>query len=249
MTMRKRGDPGKYRIVVQSVVEGSAAAQAGVQAEDTVIAVNGRPVQHAHHARSVIEGIVISSQRSRKSADAPAMPVVLTVSGSACQDALAAAKPTGQDSFARMAAAQQMADDASATAAEAALRLRSIAAEADSALASVADNAPAAEADRAIAVVDDGSMTSDADASNCSPLIDADAEDAFEAMLAGRDTNALSISEVSDYLLQRGDIELPELAKILGGLDRNGDGVIDRTEWHAGWRRVVLPMLTSHVTA
>ena len=65
--------------------------------------------------------------------------------------------------------------------------------------------------------------------------------DAIFRKLAGSTANAVELSVVVDYLVDRGDMKLDVVQDIVSKLDANSDGSIDRDEWRLGFSAGLLP--------
>ena len=65
--------------------------------------------------------------------------------------------------------------------------------------------------------------------------------DAIFRKLAGPTANAVELSVVVDYLVDRGDMKLEVVQDIVSKLDANSDGSIDRDEWRIGFSAGLLP--------
>jgi len=53
--------------------------------------------------------------------------------------------------------------------------------------------------------------------------------------VAGKKAGVMTLEELSDYLLDRGDMPIPKIMKIFELLDKNQDGTISRQEWRDGF--------------
>jgi len=58
--------------------------------------------------------------------------------------------------------------------------------------------------------------------------------------VAGKKAGVMTLEELSDYLLDRGDIPIPKIMAIFSELDGNQDGTISRQEWRDGFMAGVL---------
>merc|ERR1719231_1999028 len=65
--------------------------------------------------------------------------------------------------------------------------------------------------------------------------------DSIFSQVAGRFSATISRTELTDYLVKRGDIPLPKIPEIFAAVDTDGSGSIDRKEWRAGFFKGLVP--------
>ena len=54
-------------------------------------------------------------------------------------------------------------------------------------------------------------------------------------------TGTISLSALSDWLIERGDTPLDKVQELFNSLDTDGNGSIDRQEWRVGFTAGLLP--------
>jgi len=58
--------------------------------------------------------------------------------------------------------------------------------------------------------------------------------------VAGKKAGVMTLEELSDYLLDRGDMPIPDIMRLFSELDANQDGTITKQEWRDGFMAGVL---------
>ena len=71
------------------------------------------------------------------------------------------------------------------------------------------------------------------------------ADSLFDQAAKRADADSITLEQLADYLVERGDTPIEKLATLFQVLDANSDGVIDRQEWREGFQRGMLSELLS----
>ena len=65
--------------------------------------------------------------------------------------------------------------------------------------------------------------------------------DSVFSIVAGKGADTISLSALSDWLIERGDTPLDKVQELFNSLDTDSNGSIDRQEWRAGFTAGLLP--------
>ena len=71
------------------------------------------------------------------------------------------------------------------------------------------------------------------------------ADSLFDQAAKRADADSITLEQLTDYFVERGDTPIEKLATLFQVLDANSDGVIDRQEWREGFQRGMLSELLS----
>jgi hypothetical protein len=65
--------------------------------------------------------------------------------------------------------------------------------------------------------------------------------DSVFSIVAGKGADAISLSALSEWLIERGETPLDKVQELFNALDTDGNGSVDRQEWRVGFTAGILP--------